>query len=165
MLAKNQENKVAPVRTCGPCTSCCEAALRINVKGRAVSLGKPCPFLGEHRCMIYEDRPNHPCRSFICGWLAPASPLPEWMRPDQAKVIVLLANFTWRGLPVDVAVATGDHPNNEAIDWLRQYSSVNKRALLYQAANDWYAFGPRQFQVEMAESVTAGAALWLSQRT
>jgi hypothetical protein len=79
------------------------------------------------------------------------------MRPDQAKVIVLFANFRWRGLSVDVAVATGEPPNTKAIAWLKQYCSANRRPLLYQAGSEWYVFGPSQFQVEIAESVTAWA--------
>jgi hypothetical protein len=148
------------VRRCGPCTACCEGTLRINVRGHAVGLGKPCPFLGKHRCAIYDERPNDPCRVFVCGWLMTASPLPEWLRPDRANVIVLPANLTWRGLAVDVALATGDRSNNEAIDWLKQYCSTHRRGLLYQTANDWYAFGPLQFQAEMNEFFRTNADAW-----
>jgi hypothetical protein len=81
------------------------------------------------------------------------------MRPDRANVIVLFANFKWRDLPVDIAIAAGDKSNDKAIGWLRQYCNANKRALLYQAANDWYAFGPREFQVEMAERIAAGESV------
>ena len=50
--------------------------------------GQPCPFSAGHSCTIYERRPKDPCRDFICGWLVRKSPLPEWMRPDQAGMIL-----------------------------------------------------------------------------
>ena len=95
-------------RHCGGCTACCDGWLRIEVSGHEVRPGKACPFRIEHGCSIYEQRPQHPCREFICGWLVPSSPLPEWMRPDKSDLILLAANFAWHGLPVDVAVAAGD---------------------------------------------------------
>jgi hypothetical protein len=134
--------------------------LRITVRGHAVGLGKPCPFLGDGGCEIYEQRPIDPCRNFICGWLVHGSHLPDWMRPDRANVIVLGGNFKWREFSVDVAITTaGRRPNDDAVIWLRQYGKANRRPLLYQVATDWYAFGPRKFQLEMAQRIAAGESL------
>src|SRR5215813_3882250 len=92
-------------RQCGTCSACCDGWLKIEVDGQQVDRGQPCRFSTGHNCAIYDRRPQHPCREFICGWLARGSPLPEWMRPDQAGMIVLPANFAWQAHPVDVAVA------------------------------------------------------------
>jgi len=81
--------------------------LQIEVYGHRIRPGIPCPFSIERRCSIYCERPQHPCREFSCGWLVASSPLPDWMRPDKADLILVPANFFWRGLPVDVAVAAG----------------------------------------------------------
>ena len=45
------------------------------------------------------------------------------MRPDKAGMIMLAANFVWRGLPVDVVVAVGDQPKRKALDWIMKFSS------------------------------------------
>src|SRR5207302_526051 len=95
-------------RQCGTCTACCDGWLKIEVYGRKVDRGKPCPFSAGDHCTIYPTRPQDPCREFICGWLVRNSPLPEWMRPDKSDLILLASNFSWRGLPVDVAVPVGD---------------------------------------------------------
>ena len=47
------------------------------------------------------------CINFNCGWVVGESPLPDWMKPDNAKVIVIFNKITWHGLPVDVAVPVG----------------------------------------------------------
>ena len=82
-------------RSCGACTACCDGWLQIDVRGHQVRPGRPCPFRAEHGCSIYDERPQHPCREFVCGWLAASSPLPEWMRPDRSDMIMLAANFIW----------------------------------------------------------------------
>jgi hypothetical protein len=147
-------------RRCDTCTACCDGWLRITVRGHAVYPGKPCPFSSGHHCTIYETRPQDPCRAFICGWLAHNSPLPDWMRPDRAGVILLAANFAWRDLRVDVAVPVGDGIKPEALEWLKAFASTQGRPLLYRIAEDWYAFGPPDFQTEMRERIGRGEQPW-----
>jgi hypothetical protein len=154
------QGSIAGERSCGPCTACCDGWLKIEVYGHAVDRGKPCRFSVGHRCTIYETRPQHPCREFICGWLSQGSPLPEWMRPDKADMIVLPANFTWQGRPVDVAVAAGDRPKTKALEWLKAFCAERTRLLLYQIDGEWYAFGPPTFQQEMGERIRRGERLW-----
>ncbi len=120
------------VRNCGPCTACCDGWLQIEVRGHKIRPGKPCPFSVEHQCSIYSERPQHPCREFICGWLIASSPLPEWMRPDKSDMIMLAAKFC----------------------------SEQKRLLIYQVEEDWFAFGPPAFQAEISERVGRGEKPW-----
>jgi len=147
-------------RQCEACTACCDGWLKIAVYGHAVYPGKPCPFSSEHHCTIYDTRPQDPCRAFVCGWLARASPLPDWMRPDRAGVILLAASFTWRGLPVDVAVPVGDGPSPQALEWLTGFATSKGRPLLYRIGEEWYAFGPPAFQTEMHERIGRGEQPW-----
>jgi hypothetical protein len=149
-----------PPRTCGNCTACCDGWLQIEVRGHRVRRGEPCPFSVEHQCSIYSERPQHPCREFICGWLIASSPLPDWMRPDKSDMIMLAANFMWHGLPVDVVVAAGDRPKKKALDWLMKFSSEKKRLLIYQMEEDWFAFGPLAFQAEISERIGRGEKPW-----
>jgi hypothetical protein len=147
-------------RSCGSCTACCDGWLQIEVRGHRIRPGKPCPFSVAHQCSIYSERPREPCREFICGWLIASSPLPEWMRPDKSDMILLAANFTWRGLPVDVAVAAGTRPKQKALDWLKKFSAEKKRPLVYQIGEDWFAFGPPAFQAEISERIRNGEKPW-----
>lgn len=147
-------------RVCGDCTACCDGWLKIEVRGHQVQPGTPCLFSSGHHCTIYPDRPQHPCREFICGWLARSSPLPEWMRPDKANMILLPAKFIWRGLRVDVAVPVGEQPKKKALDWLKKFCSEHKRPLIYESKTDWFAFGPPAFQAEMHDRINRGEKLW-----
>jgi hypothetical protein len=148
------------VRACADCTACCDGWLRIHVRNHDVYPGKPCPFSVAHRCSIYQDRPVDPCREFICGWLIPSSPLPDWMRPDKSGMIFLPANFQWRGVAVDVAVAAGERPKEKALKWLKQFCSTHRRPLIYQMNGDWFAFGPPAFQTDISDRLFRGEALW-----
>lgn len=147
-------------RGCDGCTACCGGWLQIEVRGHRVWPGNPCPFCVDHGCAIYDERPSNPCRKFVCGWLVASSPLPEWMRPDRSDMIMLAANFSWHGLPVDVLVPVGDRPKQKALDWLMQFSAANKRLLLYQMKGEWFAFGPPAFQTEMSDRIQRGERLW-----
>ena len=79
------------------------------------------------------------------------------MRPDKSDMIMLAANFIWRGLPVDVVVAAGERPRKKALDWLMKFSSEKRRLLIYQA---WFAFGPPAFQAEISERIGRGEKPW-----
>jgi hypothetical protein len=147
-------------RDCGDCTACCDGWLRIEVRGHKVGPGTACPFRIARGCSIYEERPQHPCREFVCGWLVASSPLPDWMRPDRSDLILLAANFVWQGLPVDIAVAAGARPKKKALDWLMRFSAERRRCLIYQIDDEWFAFGPPAFQAEIAERVRRGDTFW-----
>ena len=155
------QSKVA--RKCSECTACCDGWLKINVRGRDVFPGSPCPFSVAHQCSIYEERPVDPCQQFVCGWLMDNSPLPEWMRPDKANLILLPANFQWRGIPVHVAVAVGARPKDKAINWLKDFCRKSHRPLIFQMHDEWIAYGSPQFQTEMAARLSSGKQPWLGE--
>jgi len=147
-------------RACSGCVACCDGSLRIKVFEHDVYPGKPCPFCSGQGCTIHGRHPRDPCQQFVCGWLAATSPLPEWMRPDKAGLVLLPANFLWRGLPVDVAVPTGAGPKQKALRWLQDFSRRRGRPLLYRLGEDWYAFGPVEFQAEIKQRIERGETLW-----
>lgn len=96
------------------------------------------------------------------------SPLPEWMKPSNAKVIVLFNQSAWNGMPVDVAVPVGKRIPPRALNWLKQFAESHNRALLYseQIMQDGEftnqqsvsAYGPPAFQQEMAQRAERGEA-------
>jgi hypothetical protein len=153
-------------RECQPCTACCDGWLQIVVKGTPVYPGKPCPHSTGTGCNDYANRPLDPCVHFICGWRMDGSPLPEWMKPNNSKAIVLFNQSSWRGLPVDVAVPVGRRIPPRTLNWLREFAENHNRMLLYSEQimdNGVYtreqsvtAFGPPEFQQEMAERHARG---------
>ena len=158
-------------RSCQPCTACCDGWVRINVFDQPVLPGKPCPHSsgpptkhGGGGCKIYADRPVDPCVNFSCGWVREASHLPAWMKPNEAKVIVLPAWTTWRTFPVDLALPVGPMVPHKALKWLQQYSKEQFRPLIYTEQeidrNGHFTgeqrvlgFGPPTFQQEMVDLV------------
>jgi hypothetical protein len=82
------------------------------------------------------------------------------MRPDKSDMIMLAANFSWHGLPVDVVVPAGARPKRKALDWLMKFASEKKRLLIYQVDDDWFAFGPPAFQAEISERIRRGEKPW-----
>ncbi len=147
-------------RHCGKCTACCDGWLQIKIDGQDVFPGKPCPHSTGHSCRIYDRRPKDPCREFICGWLEPGSPLPDWFRPDKIGVMVLRGKLTWRGLPVDVIVPAGQDPSSDVLAWMQRYGQAHARPFVYQTAGEWHAFGPPEFQQEMKERLASEEKLW-----
>jgi hypothetical protein len=107
---------------------------------------------------------------FICGWRMDGSPLPDWMKPSNAKVIVLYDQARWRGMPVDVAVPVGRRIPPRALNWLKEYAQSHQRGLLYSEQvvengrftnqQGFSAFGPPEFQMEIAQKAAAGERPW-----
>ena len=158
-------------RSCQPCTACCDGWLQIRVNGTPVHPGRPCPHSTGSGCNDYANRPVDPCVHFICGWRMEGSPLPDWMKPSSAKVIVLYDQTRWRGMPVDVAVPVGRRIPPRSLKWLMEYAQTYQRALLYseQIVDEksrytnqqaFQAFGPPEFQREMAELAASGKRPW-----
>jgi hypothetical protein len=159
-----------PARECQPCTGCCDGWLQINIGGTPVYPGRPCPHSTGRGCNDYANRPVDPCVKFICGWRQEGSPLPEWMKPSNAKVIVLFDQSVWNGLPVDVAVPVGRRIPPRALHWLQQFAQTHQRALLYSEQivdadgnftnrQSFNAYGPPEFQQEIAARGSRGESL------
>jgi len=82
------------------------------------------------------------------------------MRPSQCGVIVLTGRSAWRGKAVDVLVSCGKKSNQKVLNWFMQQSKKELRPFIYQADDEWFAYGPKEFQVEMEEKSHNGEALW-----
>jgi hypothetical protein len=98
------------------------------------------------------------------------SPLPDWFKPDNAKVIVIFDKFRWQGIPVDVAVPVGKRIPPRALDWLQEFASKHSRPLLYaeqnivdgvmQAQQNYSGYGPPAFQQWVKDRLARGENLW-----
>ncbi len=162
--------KTTPARSCQPCTACCDGWLRITVNGQAVFPGRPCPHSTGSGCNDYEHRPTDPCVMFHCGWRIDGSPLPDWMKPDRSKVLVLLNKASWRGVPIDLACPVGKRIPPRALIWLKRFAESHGRALVYSeqvvengvytGQQNYFGYGPPELQQELAERISRGDLPW-----
>lgn len=95
-----------------------------------MSPGKACRHCTAAGCAIYENRPQEPCRSFVCAWLQPGSPLPEDMRPDRCGAIVVF-DKKCLGIDVFVAAPVGARIPEATLRRLMVYAQRIKKPLLY----------------------------------
>jgi hypothetical protein len=120
--------------------------------------GTPCFFRGAGCCSIYERRPLHPCREFVCGWLAPQSPFPEEFRPDRLGVMVVVKR--WRGRELYVLRSAPRDPDEALLAWMREFSQRAGCPFIYEHEGERLGFGPPEFLREMAAIVERDGRLW-----
>ena len=120
--------------------------------------GRDCHFLVQGACCIYAERPQSPCRNFVCGWLLPGSPLPDDFRPDRIGVMVVPTR--WRGAPALILVSAGNDPGEQMLDWMRRYADSTQTPFFYERGGERFGYGPPDFQQEMAAQVARGERLW-----
>jgi len=146
--------KQANSRQCLPCTACCQGWLSAEVLGNVLRAGKGCPHCQVSGCGVYDIRPRDPCRTYVCSWVVENSPLPDWMRPDQSGVIVLL-NAPWEGRRVITAIPAGQKIPERSLDWLKDYAQRYQRPLIYYERDmqdgkytelKRFAFGPPELR-------------------
>ena len=75
------------MRHCAPCTKCCEGWLSATVYAHQMYPGVPCAYLGKD-CTIYKNRPEDPCKKFVCEWLADET-IPAYMQPNLSGAIII----------------------------------------------------------------------------
>lgn len=148
-------------RHCDSCTLCCSGVLRLEVEGNAIHPGHACRHCRKSGCGIYKTRPAV-CRHFVCGWLQNADQIPHELRPDLSGVVLLSAYLRWRGKPVDVAVAASQGAHPDALLWLKNFSRMHQRPLIYQTQVDgiWYGFGSTTFRADLTRFLEHGGSLF-----
>ncbi len=159
---------MAAARQCGACTRCCDGWVEGEIRGHRMHPGQACHFLvpgpgagpgsGHGLCSIYSERPQSPCRNFVCAWLAPGSALPDSFRPDQIGVIAVATR--WRGAPALILVSAGNDPDEATLEWMRAHAQSTRTPFFYAQGGERFGFGPPQFQQEMAAKVARGERLW-----
>ena len=153
-------------RECGPCTACCEGWAEGEIRGHRMHPGQPCHFLAppaertppSSPCRIYDERPESPCRRFVCGWRAPGSPFPEAFRPDQAGVILVPAR--WRDRPAWIVLPAGQDAPPALLSWMQQYAQASGQPFYYTQAGERLGYGPALFQQDMLAKLQHGEKLW-----
>ena len=148
----------ASTRHCGECTACCQGWAEGEIRGHRMFAGQPCHFLEQGACTIYEERPQSPCRNFVCAWLMPGSPLPDGFRPDRLGVIVV--PMRWRDRPCHVLLSAGRDPDEALLDWMRRHAQATGAPFYYQQGGERLGYGPPAFLQEMLAKLQRGEALW-----
>ena len=151
----------APARQCGPCTACCEGWAEGEIRSHRMHPSQPCHFLDGGpggTCSIYANRPQSPCRNFICGWLAPGSPFPDAFRPDRSGVIIV--TMRWRDGPCYVLLPAGNDASPAMLDWMKAYARRSGAPFYYSINGQRLGYGPAAFQQEMLDKVQRGIPLW-----
>jgi hypothetical protein len=149
---------VAEQRQCGTCTACCDGWVEGSIRGHEMKPGVPCHFRGAGCCTIYAERPQEPCRTFVCGWLAPGSPFPESFRPD--RLGVMMVRTRWRNQPAYILRSAGRDPDEPLLTWMRSFSAATGSPFFYEQAGERFGFGPSEFQHEMLVKLESGERLW-----
>jgi hypothetical protein len=120
--------------------------------------GQPCHFLAQGACTIYAERPQSPCRNFVCGWLLGGSPFPDEFRPDRCGVIIVPTR--WRGRAAFVLLSAGQDPGPPMLAWMQAYAQATGSPFFYQANGERVGYGPPEFQREMRDKLARGERLW-----
>jgi len=157
-------------RECQPCTACCDGWVQMVINDTHVYPGSPCPHSTGSGCDNYENRPKDPCDNFNCGWVTENSPLPDWLKPNNAKAIVIFNKFQWQNIPVDIAVPVGKRIPPRTLKWLQDFAQKNARPLLFAEQNlidgvmqqqqNFIGYGPPAFQAYVEQQQADGRKLW-----
>jgi len=107
-------------RSCGTCTKCCEGYVGVPFPSESQS----CLNVIKGGCAIYDIRPDHPCKSFRCGWLRDVS-IPEELKPDKANIIMY--PFEIQGIKYFYIISAGEVDK----DPLKQYFTSNNMNILW----------------------------------
>lgn len=148
----------AAARQCGSCTACCEGWAEGEIRGHRMHPGLHCHFLQDGACTIYDERPQSPCRNFVCGWLLPGSPFPEDFRPDRCGVIIV--PMRWQDRPAFVLLSAGNDPQPAMLEGMRSFASAHGMPFFYQEDGQRVGYGPPAFQQEMLARLARGERLW-----
>jgi hypothetical protein len=115
-------------RVCGECTKCCEGYLTCTVKGQQLGNGNACHYLGS-KCTIYEERPEHPCKTYKCEWLADLQ-FPEWMKPSLSKVII--NKIKHNNVEFYSLIDAGTTLDIKFLNWMIHWALNNDKNLFYK---------------------------------
>lgn len=141
----NNEPITFPIkRECGSCTECCRWLIG-NVYGKEYYPGRPCHFVGDGGCSIYENRPEVPCKAFYCEWIQNLD-FPEWMKPTNSKVILRFLSWGKDSKNIFLeARECGEKIDPNALNFLFSYHMRTNIPIKIQIDGGWNFYGPIEF--------------------
>ena len=128
--------------------------------------GQPCHFLAPTAeragaaspCRIYDERPESPCRRFVCGWRAAGSPFPDDFRPDRVGVILVASR--WHERPAWILLPAGGDAPPAVLSWMQQHAQATGQPFYFTQGAERLGYGPPLFQQEMLAKLQRGEKLW-----
>lgn len=132
------------MRKCDGCTKCCEGWLHGSAHGKSFWPGRPCHFVGERSCTIYNKRPEDPCRIFSCEWLKNPE-IPEWMKPDRDNLLIVDKKI--KGVKFWKVLEAGQKIRVESLSWLINYALSTGINLEYAIGTGLYRIGSKDFLI------------------
>ena len=129
------------IRSCDGCTECCLGWLQLSsIYGKEYELGQSCDFVTEQGCGIYNDRPQDPCRNYMCAWTFDLG-IPLWMKPNKIKVVCTTHQID-NHIVLELREC-GKKMSVEVLHWAFTLLHDNKiKNLRYQLDGEWYHLGP-----------------------
>ena len=135
-------------KTCNGCVACCSGALHGQAHGHAFWKGRPCHFMENNGCSIYEERPEVPCKSYQCGYLI-YDWMPHWMRPDLSGVILTPRLTEKNKIPYVEVVESRGKITPEVLSFIFMcYVNGHFKALTYQVDGGVNRIGSNDFLAE-----------------
>jgi hypothetical protein len=128
-------------RSCDGCAKCCEGWLSGEAYGHAFYKGRPCFFLTK-TCSIYDKRPDNPCRTFKCSWLA-EDIFPHWMKPDLVNIIITKRQVD--NLYFYEIVEAGSTIESKTLNWLVQWAINTNNNIQYYIEGGSNKIGSQEF--------------------
>ncbi len=133
-------------RECGDCKACCEGWVAGRVYGRIFYPGKPCHFIGDKGCSIYDLRPKEPCKRYKCVWLTNVdNAYPEWLQPNLSGVIISNKVDKY-GKPYLEVLETSNKIKDEVLQWLINYQLDTKKNMSIQVDGEWKHLGDHNLE-------------------
>lgn len=136
-------------RTCGECTKCCEGWLPADVRGHVMSPGKPCYFLAQGQCGDYANRPEIPCKSYVCAWLSDTT-FPKWIKPSLTNVIISKKVPENKELTYYDVTECGTKIDSVVLNWIIQWAISTGTNLVYSVNGVRYILGNPEFTQAVA---------------
>lgn len=135
-------------RSCDGCTECCKGYVFGEAHGKKFYSGRPCHFMTEKGCGIYESRPDFPCKVFQCGWLDDPEMFPEWLKPSTSKVLAKRL-ATKNNIEFYKIHECGQKIDAEVLNYLILHSLNNSVNISIQVSGGWSNYGTKDFVQEM----------------
>lgn len=141
------ELPVVAKKECGTCTKCCEGWLQANIRGHEMYPGKPCFFIEIGKgCKDYENRPQEPCKDFLCSWMK-IDEMPEEFKPENSGVIMSY-NLN-NGNPFFVITKAPNNPDVNFLSWAIAYARSRKVNILWYIDDRSWWLGDDLFCIQM----------------
>lgn len=134
-------------RSCDGCTKCCEGWLTANIHGEEMYPGKPCQFVEKGvGCTIYDNRPQDPCKNFMCFWRADGI-VPIEFKPSEIGSLITIQRID--DMDYYSLVECGEKLDSKFLSWFVTYALSNLLNALWTVDGVPYWMGDQRFNDAM----------------